>query len=93
MLDLSLFLSLECQMKNWCKKENYCWILFYGVLSCVSCVCIGSGVGVGAGAGVGVGAGLGSALNVSTNFVSVSSGMNFCMSKAMPRLAIWMPSM
>ena len=36
--------------------------------------------------------GLGSALKVSTNFVSAKSGMNFCMSMAIPRLAICMPS-
>jgi len=30
--------------------------------------------------------------NVSTNFIVVVSGKNFCMSVAMPRLASWRPS-
>ena len=36
--------------------------------------------------------GFGSLLKASTNLISVSSERNFCMSMAMPRLAIWMPS-
>ena len=37
--------------------------------------------------------GFGGVLKDSTNLISVSSGRNFCRSMAMPRLAIWMPSM
>lgn len=37
--------------------------------------------------------GFGGLLKDSTNLISVSSVRNFCRSMAMPRFAIWMPSM